>query len=153
MNFIKGYSSEIVKTLNSSIIKNSELTFFKPQDLSHDEFYWFIYYDSTQIIGIVKTQKSMYATPEHPFKAINYISINPKFQNQGIASKLLDQCFSHFSGGYLMGTDFSDEGMKLIQKMRTLAITHDVYYIDPIIRRNLDDFSLSKKELYLLYKK
>ena len=153
MNLIQGNSSEIVNLLTQEVIKNSKLTFFKSEDLNYDEFYWFVCYNESQIIGVIKTQKSIFSTPEHPFMAINYISITPQFQNQGIASKLLELCFTHFAGGYLMGTDFSDEGMKLVKKMRSLAIAHDVYYVDPIVRRNLDDFNISKKELYFLYKK
>lgn len=152
MQFIQGYSQEILSKITASIINDAQLKFFTPQDLNYEQYYWFICYNNDQIIGVIKTQKSMFHTPEFPFMGFNYISVHKEFQNKRIASQLLEMCFKHFSNNYLMGTDFEDDGTKLIEKMRELAIEYDVYYVDALIRRKLESFPPSKQDIYKLYR-
>lgn len=158
MKYVQGYSPEILKNISSKICNDSEVEYFKPSDLDYDGYYWFMFYNEEEIIGILKTQKSMFCTTEHPFQGLNYISVNKKYQNQKIASQLLEACFKHFKDGYIINTDFSDEGARLFQKFRSLAIEYNVYYIDENIKKDIinsshNDFPTKSDLFNIFYKK
>lgn len=158
MNYIQGFSETILTNIKTNVINNSELDYFRSMDFDFNDYYWFIFYNDQEIIGIIKTQKSIFYETDYPFWGISYVSVNKKYKNQKIASKLLENCFKHFKDYFLIGTEFSEEGIALLQKARNLAMNHNVYYIDEPIKKeimnSLNNRYPSKQELYQsFYKK
>lgn len=159
MKIYAGTSTKIINELSNKIdaTKNKDVFWNHPFDfLSEDPRYvWFVLELEEEIVGVIKTQKSIFYTERYPFFGINYIMIKEKFRGLGLAKELIESLFQYNQDGYLIGTEFTEEGQKLNILLKKMAIKYNVYYICPEIKETLtsEDSYPEKSELFEKYLK
>lgn len=148
LKFLDDFSKTEIEKL-----KSSKIEYFNFYDLNEESYEFIIKYskEKSEILGIIKTQKSLFYEPNFPFTGINYISVNSNYMRQGVASELIEQLFQKHQDGHLINTDFNESGKHLQEIFKNMAIKYNVYYIDQDILRSLENWPKSKEALYKLY--
>lgn len=131
--------------------KNKNLYFFKVDHLFDDYPIFFILYKEAEIIGVIKVQKSMFATNSHPFWGLNYVCIKEGYHGLGLCRQLYEALFSYFQDGFVLSTDYENQEVKnkLTRLSYSLAKKYGVYFLT---REDLfqfeEDLPSTKLELY-----